>query len=101
MSQVSRYAAIRKIQLKDLRARAQARFHIEGSVLADTLHSRCDGIEIEIGFRSDADRETISHMLRTCENSCYVLQSLVNPISVRTVAMVNGQRLDLLAETTA
>ncbi len=71
------------------------RFHIEGSALAGTLQSKALAFDSRVTVKSAEPPEKIARLIRVGENSCYVLQSLVHPVTVNTAAMLNGAPLDV------
>jgi len=93
LSQVSRYGTIHKLQIDDVRMQVTTRFHIEGSVLADTLESKPLEFDSRIEVHSPEPPERIARLLLTAENSCYVMQSLVRPVHVNRSFTLNGRPL--------
>ena len=91
LSQVSRYGIIHKLQIDDVRMYVTTRFHIEGSVLADTLQSKPLEFDSRIEIDSPEPPERIARLLRTAENSCYVMQSLLLPVHVNRSFTLNGR----------
>jgi hypothetical protein len=73
--------------------RVTTRFHIEGSVLRGTLASRPLRFDVEVDVVSPEPEERIARLLRTAERSCYVLQSLLEPVDVRRAYRLNGEAL--------
>lgn len=94
LSQLSRYGTIHKLQIDDIRMSVTTRFHIEGSVLADTLQSRPLEFDSRIEVDSPEPPERIARLLRTAENSCYVMQSLRLPVRVNRSFALNGEAME-------
>lgn len=91
LSQISRYGRVHKLRIDDVRMRITTRFHIEGSVLADTLQSRPLQFDTRVEIDSPEPPERIASLLRTAENSCYVVQSLLQPVHIHRSFTLNGQ----------
>lgn len=71
------------------------RFHIEGSALAQTLQGRPLAFDARVEIESPEAVEQIRRLLRTAEESCYVLQSLLGPVEVERSYALNGEELEL------
>jgi hypothetical protein len=95
MTQLSRYGKILKLQLEDIRVHVTTRFHIEGSALAGTLKSQALVFDSRVTVKSPEPPEKIARLIRVGENSCYVLQSLLHPVTVNSSVTLNGHILDV------
>jgi hypothetical protein len=73
--------------------RVTTRFHIEGSVLRGTLASRPLRFDVQVDVASPEPEERIARLVRTAERSCYVLQSLLEPVQVERAFRLNGAPL--------
>jgi hypothetical protein len=94
LTQLSRSGQVLKLRLDDVRMSVTARFHIEGSILAETLASRPLDFDTRIEIDSPEARETLVRLLRLAEQSCYVMQSLLAPVRVHRSFVVNGEALE-------
>jgi len=77
----------------DVRVHVTTRFHIEGSALAGTMQSRVHEFDCSVAVSSPEPAESIANLIRLGENTCFVLQSLLNPVRVNTSATLNGRPL--------
>lgn len=84
-----------KLNVKSIRLKQIARFFMRGSALAGTLRGGALGLESEIEVESDEPVEKIRHLIKMGEQTCFTLQSLINPVPVRTTATLNGVPLSL------
>lgn len=82
------------VELLGARARVRGWFSGRGSVRAETVTTRCEGVECELLIESDETPETIAKLVRLSEAGCFVIQSLRQPSEVRLEAKLNERRLD-------
>lgn len=67
-----------------------ARFHIEGSVLRGTIRGKALEFLSDVNIDSSESPEQVAHLLQVSENSCYVMQSLIQPGTFKTSTSLNG-----------
>ena len=84
-----------KVPITRAQVHVTGRFSREGSVLAQTVQARCDGMEVRLEVESPEDPARVAGVLRNAENGCFVMQSLVKPVPVQTSVLLNGQEMDL------
>ncbi len=82
-----------KIQLDDVRINITTRFHKEGSVLAGTMQGRPLEFDCRMTVKSSEPSEKVAHMIRMADDGCFVLQSLLNRVTVSRSFALNGQDL--------
>lgn len=95
LTQLSRFGKITKLNVKSIRIKQVTRFFMKGSALAGTLRGGALGLQSEIEVESDEPEEKIRHLIKMGEQTCFTLQSLVNPVPVTTVVQLNGRPLKL------
>ena len=95
LTQRSRFGAITKLNVKSIRLKQITRFFMKGSALQGTLRGGSLGLETCIEIESDEPPEKIRHLIKMGEQTCFTLQSLINPVPVRTSATLNGASLNL------
>ncbi len=83
-----------KTKIDKARVFVKAKFRNEGSVLAETVKAESLGFETRLELQSGESSERVSAVVRNAENGCYVLQSLLNPVSVERKFALNGRELD-------
>ena len=71
------------------------RFWQQGSLKDGSAESSCLGLETYVYVDSDEPPERIRELIRMGERTCYTVQSLMNPVPVRTYAKLNGEDLQL------
>jgi hypothetical protein len=81
--------------VKSIRLKQVTRFFMKGSALAGTLRGGALGLETELDIESDEPVEKIRHLIKMGEQTCFTLQSLINPVPVKTAAKLNGVPLNL------
>jgi hypothetical protein len=86
---------VRKVSIQKARISVKGRFATEGSVLAETVRSRPVGFETRLEIESPEATAQVASLVRSAENSCYVLQSLLDPVPVERSVVLNGAPLDL------
>ncbi|KLU07065.1 hypothetical protein RISK_000866 [Rhodopirellula islandica] len=93
LTQLSRYASIKKLKISRLKLSQETRFSMEGSVLKGTLTGR--GVEVitHLEIESEESEETIRKMIEVGENSCFIHQSIMHPVPSTIQAKFNGQSL--------
>jgi hypothetical protein len=95
LTQLSRFGKITKLNVKALRLKQITRFFMKGSALQGTLRGGALGLETQIEVDSDEPPEKIRHLIKMGEQTCFTLQSLINPVPVKTSASLNGKPLVL------
>lgn len=93
LTQMSRYAAVKKLNIKKMRLSQETRFSMEGSVLQGTLLGKGVGVSTHVEIESNEPPEIIREMLRVGENSCFVMQSIIHPVPTSMTANLNGSPL--------
>lgn len=82
------------LEVDNARVRVKATFWGEGSVRAETVRTRCSGIEAVLEIESKDDPEQIAKLARLSEAGCYVIQTLRNPTPVSLAVELNGQPMN-------
>jgi hypothetical protein len=95
LTQLSRFGKITKLNRTSFRLKQTTRFFMKGSALGGTLRGGALGLESEIEVESDEPEEKIRHLVKMGEQTCFTLQSLINPVPVKTTATLNGVPLNL------
>lgn len=93
LTQLSRYATVKKLNIKSMKLAQETRFAMEGSVLQGTLEGR--GIEVvtHLDIESDEPEEVLRQMIEVGKNSCFVHQSIMKPVPSTIETKINGQKL--------
>ena len=99
LTQLSRYQAIKKLAIGDMRIWQETRFSMEGSAIAGSLAGKGVEVVTHVEIDSDEPEEVIREMLRVGENSCFVLQSVIQPVPSTITAKLNGAPLPLGSAT--
>jgi hypothetical protein len=71
-----------------------AHFKVEGSVLAQTVRASLDAVKTRLEVESKDPAERVAGVIRNAENGCFVMQALLNPVSVSSSVTLNGSGLD-------
>ncbi len=91
--QVSRVSEALHLQVDSARTRITGTFSRSGSVLAGTAKSRMQGVEVELELQSPGERGQIAQLIRMAEETCYVRQTIKNPVESKLTVLLNGERL--------
>lgn len=83
------------MNVKSARARVKTRFWGEGSVRAETILTRCNGVDTELEIDSDEEPEAVAKLARLAEAGCYVMQTIRHPTEVNYSVTLNGKALAL------
>jgi len=95
LTQLSRFGSITKLNVKSIRLKQITRFFMKGSALQGTLRGGALGLETRIEVESSESPEKIRHLVKMGEQTCFTLQSLINPVPVKTSIILNGEPLAL------
>jgi hypothetical protein len=95
LTQLSRFGKITKLNVRSIRLKQTTRFFMKGSALAGTLRGGSLGLETEIEVESSEPPEKIRHLIKMGEQTCFTLQSLINPVPTKTTLKLNGAPLTL------
>jgi hypothetical protein len=66
----------------------------EGSVIAETATSYCEGFTTELQIESDEPPERIAQLIRMAEQTCFAMSVIKNPVPCDLTAVVNGEPFD-------
>ena len=83
-----------KTKIKKVRVFVKARFKSEGSVLAETVQARSQGFETRLELESEESAERVAAVVRNAENGCYVMQTILHPVSIERKCSLNGTEFD-------
>jgi len=83
-----------RLNIKRARANVKTNFWGGGSLMAETIHTSCTGVETRLEIESEEDSSKIAKLVRLSEAGCYVIQTLRNPTPVSLQLSLNGQELD-------
>ncbi len=86
-----------KVAIDKARVYVAARFKVEGSVLAQTVRAHLAEVQTRIEVESTEAPDRVAGVARNAENGCFVMQALLNPVSVSSTIRLNGDGLDLKA----
>ena len=95
LTQLSRFGTITKLDDKSIRLEQIMRFFMKGSALQGTLHGGALGLETQIEVESSEAPEKIRHLIKMGEQTCFTLQSLINPVPVKNSVTLNGKPLPI------
>lgn len=95
LTQLSRFGTMTKLDVKSIRLKQITRFFMKGSALQGTMRGGAIGLESQIEVESSEPPEKIRHLIKMGEQTCFTLQSLINPVPVKTSVTLNGEPLPL------
>jgi len=84
-----------KLDVKSIRLKQITRFFMKGSALQGTMRGGAIGLESQIEVESSEPPAKIRHLIKMGEQTCFTLQSLINPVPVKTTVILNGAPLAL------
>jgi hypothetical protein len=82
-----------KVSVTGMRMRVRARYRVTGSVLNDSVVAAMLGAETTLEIDSPADPAQVARVVRNAERGCFVMQALLNPVSVTGRTVLNGRPL--------
>lgn len=95
ITQLSRFAKITRLDVKDIRLEQTARFVMEGSAVDGTMHGGGLGLETRVHVESDEPPERIQELIRMGEQTCFCHGSMREPVPSEIRATLNGEELEL------
>jgi len=84
-----------KVQLDGVKAKVVLHVGAEGSVLAQTVQARADGIDVHFEITSSEEPAKLAGLIRNARNGCYVRQTIDRPGLFNDTINVNGQPFNL------
>ena len=84
-----------KVEFRSAKVNQTTRFYREGSMLGGDLNAGPIELITEVELESDAPEADIRRVVRLAEQTCFTLQSMIQPVPVRTEARLNGASLAL------
>ncbi|TWU62627.1 OsmC-like protein [Crateriforma conspicua] len=95
LTQLSRYAAIKKLKIDLIQLSQETRFSMEGSALKGTLAGNGVKVVTQVDIESNEPEDVIRTMVEVGENSCFAMQSVVHPVPTEMRVNLNGSPLDI------
>ncbi len=83
-----------KADLKSIKVRVRASWYSQGSVLAGTIASACNGVEVDLDVESTNSPERVAALIQNARAGCYAEAALTQPVKVEARAKLNGADLD-------
>lgn len=83
-----------KVKVDKVKIYVTARFHAEGSVLRETIHSGGIGVDMRSEITSGDPIERVAALIRNAEQGCYIMQTIINPTPVTRQFTFNGAPFD-------
>lgn len=90
-----------KVRVERARVYVTARFWAEGSVRAETVQTRCTGVDTRLEIESGDDPALVAKLARVSEQGCYVINSLRQPTPTTYTVLLNGAPIDIARPATA
>jgi organic hydroperoxide reductase OsmC/OhrA len=87
-----------KVKIEKARAFVRGRFKTEGSVLANNVQGKGMGFSTRLEIDSEETAEAVAKLVRNAENGCFVMNSLLEPVTVEREFLLNGEPLRLNAK---
>lgn len=94
LTQLSRSATMKQLDLIDARIELRGIFSIGGSFRNNSVQSHCERFEIDLDIESEESEQTIAQLLHMAHQSCYTEQTLKRPVPVETSHTLNGAPID-------
>ncbi len=82
-----------KVAVSTMRMRVRARYRVTGSVLNDTVSASMVGADTTLEIESPDSPERVARVVRNAERGCFVMQALLQPVTVTGHTVLNGQPL--------
>ena len=95
LTQLSRFGKIAKLDIQSIRLKQTTRFFMKGSALDGTLRGGPLGLETHIEIESSEPPDLIRRLIKMGEQTCFTLQSLIQPVPVKTSVALNGEPLEV------
>jgi len=89
-----RYGHMLKADLA-LKVRVRASWYSQGSVLAGTIESACNDVDVELDVASNESPALIAALIQNARAGCYAEAALTRPVRVEARAKLNGDELDV------
>jgi hypothetical protein len=83
-----------KVPYKSARMTIRASYVREGSVIAETARSTCEGFTTELQIESDEPPARVAQLIRMAEQTCFSMAFIKNPVPRELVAVDNGEPFD-------
>ena len=93
LTQLSRYVKVKNLNIRSMKLAQETRFAMEGSVIKGTLAGRGVEVVTHLDIESDEPEDVLRQMIEVGKNSCFIHQSIMNPVPSTIQAKVNGQLL--------
>lgn len=89
LTQLSRYASIKKLKVSKMRMSQETRFAMKGSVAKGSFSGRGVEVVTHLDIESEESTEVIQRMIKVGEQSVFVHQSVIQTMPTRMAAKHN------------
>ncbi len=93
LTQVARYSTALKVPVEHAAVEVTGTYHVEGSVLQETVQASCEGFHQKLTITSPAPAADVAKLIRIAEAGCFVNAALKSPTPVTTEVTLNGTPL--------
>jgi len=83
-----------KVDIGEVKAHITYGFGAQGSVLVQTVHTRCEKLEIHYDIGSTDEPAKFAGLVRNAPNGCYGRQTIGRPELFHDTINLNGQRFN-------
>lgn len=94
LTQIARYSVALKVPVDHAAVEVTGTYHVEGSVLKETVQAQCEGFQQRLTLSSPAPPDQVAKLIRVAEAGCFVNAALRNPTPVTTQVVLNGAPFD-------
>ena len=84
-----------KVEITSAKVHVTCRFAREGSVMAETLQTRAEGVDVRLEVESPEEPAKVAGVLRNAEQGCFVMQAVKQPTPVNSTMSLNGREIDV------
>ena len=84
-----------KVEITSAKVHVTCRFVREGSVLAQTIQTRSEGLDVRLEVESPEEPARVAGVLRNAEQGCFVMQAVAQPTPMSSTMLLNGEEIDV------
>ena len=95
MTQIGRFAHMRKLRIDKVRGHVEVHISREGSLLGGTIEASVDRVQTRYEIDSPEDRATVAALVRAARSGCFVRAAIRKTVVIEDSDRLNGEPLAL------